>query len=74
MDQLKPEYIIVIGIIAPWIAQGIKIAAAKLGKQVDRKPIAVGLFVVSMLLGYIRMKPALPPPPVLATWVVRTNN
>jgi len=32
MDELKPEYII-IGIIAPWIALAIKIAAAKGGED-----------------------------------------
>jgi len=33
MDELKPEYIIVIGIIAPWIAQGTKPLAAKGGED-----------------------------------------
>lgn len=65
MDQLKPEYLLIIGIIAPWIAQGIKFIAAKSGKEVDRKPITVGLFVFSMLLAYAWMKPTRPElPPI----------
>jgi hypothetical protein len=66
MDELKPEYIIVIGIIAPWIAQGIKLLGAKFGDQLGRKYITAGLFVMSMVLVYFWMKPALPPLPPVA--------
>jgi hypothetical protein len=62
--ELKPEQIILLGLLAPAVIQGIKLLAAWIKKPIDRKFITVFLFIVSLFLAYIWARPALPVWPV----------
>lgn len=64
--ELTAVQIIVIGLVASFVAQGVKILAARTGKPIGRKWVTVALMIVAIFLSFIWARPALPtwPAPV----------
>jgi hypothetical protein len=65
-DGLTDVQVIVIGIIAMVVVQGLKLLTAKLGKPIDRKWISVALFIIALVVAYFWKSPILPALPILA--------
>lgn len=63
--ELSSENVIVIGLVAAVLVQGIKLAAAKLQKPIGRKAITVIIFVIAVVLAFIWFTPVVPAFPVV---------
>jgi hypothetical protein len=61
--ELKPEHILVIGVLATVLAQIVKLLAARGGTKLGKTPISAGVFIVAVALAAWWMWPALPAVP-----------
>jgi hypothetical protein len=63
--SITPEQVILIGLLAAFVAQAVKLAATYFSWQIDRKGLTIGLFAVAVALAYIWAAPALPAFPAM---------
>ena len=63
--ELSPEQVLLVGLIAGFLVQGIKLASARWGEVIHRRVITVILFVIGLVLAYVFMPASLPTLPVL---------
>ena len=64
-ESVSPEQIMVIGLLATLAAQAFKLYMTWSKRTVHRKTITVFMFVVSMVVGYLWSRPAMPTFPAL---------
>jgi hypothetical protein len=62
--EITATQVILLGLVATFLAQAIKLIYAWVKKPIDRKVVTVFLFAVSVILAYIFARPALPTWPV----------
>ena len=60
MEELSPYQLVILSIVATVLAQIIKIIAARLGKPLGHKTVALVVFVVSVVLAGFILVPTLP--------------
>lgn len=60
MSELTAAQIMIIGLVATLIVSAVNLYAKYRGKQLGRRWLTVGLFVISVILGFFWARPLLP--------------
>jgi hypothetical protein len=63
--ELSPTLILVIGLVAAILTQGVKLFFAWIKKPIDRRWVSVVVLVIALVMGYFTMRPIIPAFPVL---------